>query len=196
MQIKHFIVIALLGWVAGMACCTIFTCRSNKAGNNTLAVQEAAEKKYKQQAEAFAAGIKSLRQSAAIKEKELADVKRNSAALQLELQKRLHLQQDNKERKDTVAIITGCDTMQQQIRDYITVTGKEDSVQESVILNLKMQVNNHDSLLTISSAVNHLYQAETIQYKKANRKLKAGRRIRDIGLVILSSLLISRSFHR
>lgn len=209
-----YIFILLAAWLCGLVCCQVaITLRSSKEvipGPSAKQQQHsitALEKNYQQQADSLQQKQHRLTTQLQEKEKQLTTVTHNNNRLQGKLQYIILQQKQLQLEKDTVALVAHCDTLLAQTTNYITATNYKDSMQESIVLLQKEQLGNKDSLLTIKETQNQslkqiannsiqrqqYLEQLTVQQNKTIHKQKLGATLKNIGLVILSGLLVKQT---
>lgn len=210
MKKKSIIIIIVLGWLAGLACCYWLTGQKkvkriiteNHAATKQRIIH--AENSYRKKTELLQRQNERLNESLRNTSKELQNVKQKTTALQQQLKQRISNQQSLTKDKDTVRLLSNCDSLISGTAAYIAAVNSQDSIHEAVAANLAMQLQIKDTVIAAQDErftimkeeldknllQQQLLEEQILAEQKANRKQRRKSKMKSIGIALLSGLLL------
>lgn len=205
MKKQNLLLLILLSWLAGLACCSLFTGRNKKLsvspasiGIKTITHQlKQAEENHQRSILAVQQQNRQLQSALQNNRAALTALNRQNKSLRASLQNAIRQQQQYKADNDTVQLISQCDTLVAAGLAYMASAEQKDSLQESVTQNLLTQLHNRDTIISLQKSFYSQLRKEfdntlsvVMQQQKTIRKQRITGTLKNAGLLILTGFLL------
>lgn len=213
MKIQNSILIILLSWLCGLACCHLFTGEKRNTvavpGTDYKTIQKKVketEGTYHQQTDALLQHNRALVSALNKTSVSLTALKREKNRLQEKLYHTIRKQEQYKKDKDTIGLVANCDSLSAKTSEYIILAQQQDSIHASITGNLTAQLHNRDTILFLKDTQYHflrlqfdnslqrqnLLEDQSALYRKKIRQQRLGSKLKSAALIILSAMLLKQ----
>ena len=207
MKTKYLLLLYLFSFAAVLACCSLFTCNNRNGidlaglSKNSSHLLQQADENTRKQLTVLQGQAEQLQKQLRETQSALSAVNKKHVSVKASLQRAIRQQQEIKASRDTVKLLSHCDTLATASLVYIQTAEEKDSLQEMLQYNLQAQVQQRDTMLRLQQERYDRLQLRwensqwlARQQQRTIRRQRISGGLKNIGLLVLGGLLLKGQF--